>query len=98
MAVESTPASGANHARHLRDGAWHTAHSFDNAHDTTDHHEHRYIWPQKQDPIENIAHRPCGHGALACAVMWLPSAKLRSAAKGNPPRGQTGGTLTPRGL
>jgi hypothetical protein len=26
-----------------RDGEWHTVRTFDNAHDPTEHHEHRYI-------------------------------------------------------
>ncbi len=35
----------------LRDGAWHTVRSFDNAHDPSEHHEHRYVGSAKQDPI-----------------------------------------------
>jgi hypothetical protein len=35
----------------LRDGVWHTVRSFDNAHDSTEHHEHRYVGAEKQDPI-----------------------------------------------
>jgi hypothetical protein len=34
-----------------RDGEWHTVRTFDNAHDPTEHHEHRYIGSEKQEPI-----------------------------------------------
>jgi hypothetical protein len=34
-----------------RDGAWHTVRIFDNAHDPTEHHEHRFIGSEKQEPI-----------------------------------------------
>jgi hypothetical protein len=34
-----------------RDGEWHTVRIFDNAHDPTEHHEHRYVGTEKQEPI-----------------------------------------------
>ncbi len=34
-----------------RDGEWHTVRTFDNAHDPTEHHEHRYVGSKKQEPI-----------------------------------------------
>jgi hypothetical protein len=34
-----------------RDVAWYTVRTFDNAHDPTEHHEHRYIGSEKQEPI-----------------------------------------------
>ncbi len=33
-----------------RDGKWHTLRTFDNAH-ALEHHEHRYVGSQKQEPI-----------------------------------------------
>ncbi len=35
----------------LRDGTWRTVRMFDNAHDPLEHHEHRYVGSEKQDPI-----------------------------------------------
>ena len=35
----------------LREGRWHTVRMFDNAHDRTEHHEHRYLGDEKQPPI-----------------------------------------------
>jgi hypothetical protein len=40
----------------LRDGAWRTVRSFDNAHDPAEHHEHRYVGSEKQAPI--VTHGP----------------------------------------
>ena len=34
-----------------RDGQWHTVRTFDNAHDHEEHHEHRYIDSEKQEPV-----------------------------------------------
>jgi hypothetical protein len=34
-----------------RDGEWHTVRLFDNAHDSNDHHEHRYVGSEKQEPV-----------------------------------------------
>jgi len=34
-----------------RDGAWHTVRTFDNAHSPEEHHEHRYVGAEKQEPI-----------------------------------------------
>jgi hypothetical protein len=33
-----------------RNGRWHTVRVFDNAHDPEEHHDHRYIGPEKQPP------------------------------------------------
>lgn len=35
----------------LREGAWRTVRSFDNAHGPEEHHEHRYIGDEKQAPV-----------------------------------------------
>jgi hypothetical protein len=40
----------------LRDGAWHTVRTFDNAHDAEEHHEHRYVGSEKQPPA--VTHGP----------------------------------------
>jgi hypothetical protein len=34
-----------------RDGEWHTVRVFDNAHDSNEHHEHRYVGSEKKEPI-----------------------------------------------
>ena len=34
----------------LREGAWHTVRTFDNAHDPQEHHEHPYTGAEKQPP------------------------------------------------
>jgi hypothetical protein len=34
-----------------RDGTWHTVRTFDNAHSPEEHHEHRYVGAEKQEPI-----------------------------------------------
>ncbi len=34
-----------------RDGEWHAVRTFDNAHAPEEHHEHRYLGPDKQAPI-----------------------------------------------
>lgn len=34
----------------FRGGVWQTVRTFDNAHDPTEHHEHRYIGSEKQPP------------------------------------------------
>jgi hypothetical protein len=34
-----------------RDGVWHTVRTFDNAHASDEHHEHRYLGSEKQPPI-----------------------------------------------
>jgi hypothetical protein len=37
-----------------RDGTSHAVRTFDNAHDPLEHHEHRYIGPEKQPPIVTL--------------------------------------------
>jgi hypothetical protein len=34
-----------------RDREWHTVPIFDNGHDSAEHHEHRFIGSEKQEPI-----------------------------------------------
>ena len=34
-----------------REREWHTVRLFDNAHDSNEHHEHRYVGSEKQEPI-----------------------------------------------
>lgn len=40
----------------LRDGVWQAVRTFDNAHDPSEHHEHRYVGGEKQPPA--ITHGP----------------------------------------
>jgi hypothetical protein len=51
-----------------RDGAWHTVRTFDNAHATDEHHEHRYLGSEKQSPI--VAYGP-PNGAMRAAEIKL---------------------------
>jgi len=54
-----------------RDGEWHTVRTFDNAHDPTEHHEHRYVGSEKQAPF--VTHGPvndamhAGRDGLRCS-------------------------------
>jgi hypothetical protein len=60
-----------------RDGTSHAVRTFDNAHDPLEHHEHRYIGPEKQLPI--ITHGPSQRGDARCrgqVAGWL--ARYRS--------------------
>jgi hypothetical protein len=52
-----------------RDDQWHTVHMFDNAHGVTDHHEHRYIGANKQDPA--ITHHGSINDAMGAALVKL---------------------------
>ncbi len=49
-----------------RDGIWHTVRTFDNAHSPDEHHEHRYIGSNKQDPI--VTHGPVNEAMHAAEV------------------------------
>jgi hypothetical protein len=48
------------------DGTWHTARTFDNAHDSQEHHEHRYIGSEKQPAA--ITHGPVNEAMHAAEV------------------------------
>jgi hypothetical protein len=37
-----------------RNGTWHTVRTFDNAHAPEEHHEHRYVGPEKQPPVVTL--------------------------------------------
>ncbi len=47
----------------LRDGVWHTVRLFDNAHHPDEHHEHRYVGSEKQEPI--VTFGPVNHAMRA---------------------------------
>jgi hypothetical protein len=49
-----------------RDGVWHTVRTFDNAHNPEEHHEHRYVGSEKQDPI--VVHGPVNEAMHAVEV------------------------------
>jgi hypothetical protein len=48
------------------DGAVHTVRMFDNAHAPTEHHEHRYIGAEKQEPI--VTHGPINDAMHAAEI------------------------------
>jgi hypothetical protein len=54
-----------------RDGQWHTVRVFDNAHDPSEHHEHRFVGSEKQEPIVT-------HGSVNDA-MHAAEVKIRRA-------------------
>jgi hypothetical protein len=49
-----------------RDGEWHTVRTFDNAHAPEEHHEHRYVGSEKQEPI--VTHGPVNDAMHAAEV------------------------------
>jgi hypothetical protein len=49
-----------------RDGGVHTVRTFDNAHAPTEHHEHRYVGAEKQEPI--VTHGPINDAMHAAEV------------------------------
>jgi hypothetical protein len=49
-----------------RGGAVHTVRTFDNAHAPTEHHEHRYVGVEKQEPI--VTHGPINDAMHAAEV------------------------------
>jgi hypothetical protein len=52
-----------------RDGEWHTVRTFDNAHAREEHHEHRYVGSEKQDPI--VRHGPVNEAMNAAEVKLI---------------------------
>ncbi len=52
-----------------RNGTWHTVRTFDNAHTTEEHHEHRYVGFEKQDPI--VRHGPVNEAMNAAEVKLI---------------------------
>jgi hypothetical protein len=54
-----------------RGGAWHTVRTFDNAHATDEHHEHRYIGSDKQPPI--VSHGAPNEAMRAAEIKLLTS-------------------------
>jgi hypothetical protein len=55
----------------FRDGTWHTARTFDNAHGPTEHHEHPYIRSEKQPPT--IKQGPVNEAMHAAEIGLLGS-------------------------
>jgi hypothetical protein len=53
------------------EGAWHTVRTFDNAHSPEEHHEHRYVGSEKQDPI--ITHSSLNEAMSAAEIKLLES-------------------------
>jgi hypothetical protein len=54
MVIERSSAHPVEYAIMLlieRDAEWHTLRTFDNAHAPEEHHEHRYVGSEKQEPI-----------------------------------------------
>jgi hypothetical protein len=49
-----------------RNGTWHTVRTFDNAHAPEEHHEHRYVGSEKQDPV--ITHGPVNDAMHAVEI------------------------------
>jgi len=69
MVVERSSAHPVEYAIMLlveRDGVWHTVRTFDNAHASEAHHEHRYIGTAKQNPI--VTHGPVNEAMHASEV------------------------------
>lgn len=52
-----------------RAGRWHTVRTFDNAHDSQEHHEHRYVGPEKQPP--SITRGPVNEAMHAAELKLL---------------------------
>ena len=52
-----------------RDGEWHTVRTFDNAHASEEHHEHRYVGPEKQAPI--VRHGPINEAMNVAEVKLI---------------------------
>jgi hypothetical protein len=51
----------------LREGSWHAVRSFDNAHKTEEHHEHRYHADEKEQPPV-VVHGPINEAMNAALV------------------------------
>jgi hypothetical protein len=54
-----------------RDGQWHTVRTFDNAHATEEHHEHRYSGSEKQAP--EITYGPVNEAMSATEIKLFGS-------------------------
>lgn len=54
-----------------RDSVWHTVRTFDNAHATEEHHEHRYLGSDKQPSI--VSHGPPNDAMHAAEIKLLTS-------------------------
>jgi hypothetical protein len=52
-----------------RDGDWHTVRTFDNAHAPEEHHEHRYVGPERQAPT--VTNGPVNDAMHAAEVKLL---------------------------
>ena len=52
----------------LRDGEWKTVRTFDNAHDSEEHHEHAYVGDEKQTPVIT---RGSVNDAMSAALLKL---------------------------
>lgn len=69
MVVERSSAHPIEYAVVLlleREGVVHTIRTFDNAHGPTEHHEHRYVGAEKQEPI--VTHGPINEAMHAAEV------------------------------
>lgn len=53
----------------LREGSWRTVRAFDISHAHTEHHEHRYLGPEKQPP--SVTHGPVNAAMHAAEVRLL---------------------------
>jgi hypothetical protein len=72
MVIERSSAHPVEYAIMLfleRDGEWHTLRTFDNAHEPNEHHEHRYVGSEKQEPI--VTHGPVNDGMHAAELKLL---------------------------
>jgi hypothetical protein len=54
-----------------REGEWHAVRTFDNTHASEEHHEHRYVGAEKQDPI--VRHGPINEAMNAAEVKLIES-------------------------
>ncbi len=52
-----------------RGGVWRTVRTFDNAHASDEHHEHRYVGSEKQPPV--VTHGPSNEAMHAAEIKLL---------------------------
>lgn len=72
MVVERSSAHPVQYAIMLlvqRDGTWRTVRTFDNAHAPEEHHEHRYIGEEKQEPT--VTYGPVNDAMHAAEIKLL---------------------------
>src|ERR1700756_4463362 len=72
MVVERSSAHPVRYAIMLvveRDGVWRTVCTFDNAHAPEEHHEHRYVGDEKQEPV--VTHGPVNDAMHTAEVKLL---------------------------